>query len=752
MVRLLKNIKLGWKITLAFSVVVATILAMSAVIYTQLQIVHQGAQDADRTHVYLRYLAQAIGSNNRQLSLLRGYLMSWDDAYIKDLNQEKARFDQDLNEIESRLSSAVQREHLKKIRALSDSWHTEFIDVEIGLGTDPATRPQALSMMKIGSQTKQLADLRKETDAFSAAGTEILQQRSDAEEAANSFMQRVLATGCCVAIVLSILIGWMLGFLVAKPLRRLVASTAELGRGKNDIVIADRNRHDEIGIMAKALEQFREAAVHSSALRKSANMNSSALDACRTNVMLADENYTIVFMNKVQIELLKTAEDDLRKELPQFEAGNLIGKPIDIFHKNPSHQRRMLDALTEPYETDIKIGVRHFHLIATPVFDGEHRMGTVVEWRDDTLEKSVQGEIDTIVKAAVDGDFSRRVDPAGKSGFMLTLATSMNALSDTVANVLGDFVTMLGALSEGNLTSRILKDYRGTFQQLKTDANNTAQKLSETMANIKLSATEVSNAAVEISASTTDLSQRTEEQAASLEQTSASMEEISSTVKKNAENAQRANQLTSSSREVADRGGGIVANAVEAMARIEDSSRKIADIISVIDEIARQTNLLALNAAVEAARAGDAGRGFAVVASEVRSLAQRASQAAKDIKDLITSSSAQVKDGVGLVNQAGASLKEIVGSIKEVAALVADIATASGEQAEGLDQINKALAQMDEVTQQNSALVEQNAASAKALEHQSTTMGERVGFFKIERDSNANSGRDSASHRAAAAA
>ena len=168
------------------------------------------------------------------------------------------------------------------------------------------------------------------------------------------------------------------------------------------------------------------------------------------------------------------------------------------------------------------------------------------------------------------------------------------------------------------------------------------------------------------------------------------------------------------------------------MAQIEESSRKIADIIGVIDEIARQTNLLALNAAVEAARAGDAGRGFAVVASEVRSLAQRSSQAAKDIKDLITSSSSQVKEGVGLVNQTGTSLSEIVGSIKQVAEIVADIANASSEQAEGLEQINKALAQMDEVTQQNSALVEQNAASAKALEQQSTTMDERVAFFRLE--------------------
>jgi methyl-accepting chemotaxis protein len=197
------------------------------------------------------------------------------------------------------------------------------------------------------------------------------------------------------------------------------------------------------------------------------------------------------------------------------------------------------------------------------------------------------------------------------------------------------------------------------------------------------------------------------------------MEEISSTVKKNAENAQQANQTAAGTREVADRSGAVVKEAVNAMARIAESSGKISDIISVIDEIARQTNLLALNAAVEAARAGEAGRGFAVVASEVRSLAQRSSQAAKDIKDLITNSSGQVQEGVDLVNKAGGSLSEIVDSIKRVAEIVSDIAAASSEQSTGLEQINTAIAQMDNVTQQNSALVEQNAAAAKTLEQQS---------------------------------
>lgn len=314
----------------------------------------------------------------------------------------------------------------------------------------------------------------------------------------------------------------------------------------------------------------------------------------------------------------------------------------------------------------------------------------------------------------------------------LALAFSLWMILSQVLNPLRSMSGAMRELAEGNFNITIpavgRKDEVG---QIADAAEMVARKVGETIAGIKVAAHEVTGASAEISTATTDLSQRTEEQAASLEETSASMEEMTATVRKNAENAQHANQLAVGTREVADRGGEVVARTVSAMARIEESSRKISDIIIVIDEIARQTNLLALNAAVEAARAGEAGRGFAVVASEVRSLAQRSSQAAKDIKDLITNSTGQVKEGVELVNSAGAALDEIVESIKKVTEVVSDIAHASVEQSTGIDQINKALAQMDEVTQQNSALVEENAATAKTLEHQAQSMDERVAFFRL---------------------
>ncbi len=286
-------------------------------------------------------------------------------------------------------------------------------------------------------------------------------------------------------------------------------------------------------------------------------------------------------------------------------------------------------------------------------------------------------------------------------------------------------------IASGNFTAPISTNRRDEIGRLLVSLNKTRELLAGIVSGIMSAAHDVSNAAAEIVTSTTDLSQRTEEQAASLDQTSASMAMIAETVKKNADNAQQANRFAADTRKVADRGGAVVADTVKAMSRIEDSSHKISNIIGVIDEIARQTNLLALNAAVEAARAGEAGRGFAVVASEVRTLAQRSSQAAKDIKDLINTSSEQVQEGVALVNRAGTSLAEILDSIKKVTDIVSDIATASADQANSLQQINKALSQMDEATQQNSALVEENAATAKHLEHQSADMAERVALFKL---------------------
>ncbi|WP_020593096.1 methyl-accepting chemotaxis protein [Kiloniella laminariae] len=458
-----------------------------------------------------------------------------------------------------------------------------------------------------------------------------------------------------------------------------------------------------------------------------------ALDSCTANVMVADNDFNIIYMNEAVMDMMRNGEADIRKELPNFNTSTLIGGSIDRFHKNPAHQRAALEALKSTYSSQIAIGGRSFKLIANPIVNEKgERLGSVVEWSDITQELAIQNEVDSMVNAISEGDFTKSLATDGKVGFMLALADALNALNKNVNNVVNDVANALASLSSGDLTHQINADYKGMYETLKQDVNQTAQRLSQTVSEIIASADEIGSASTEISAGSIDLSQRTEAQASSLEETAASMEEMSTTVKQNADNAQQANQLAINACETAGKGGEIVKQAVIAVTGIEQASQKVSDIIGVIDEIAFQTNLLALNAAVEAARAGEAGKGFAVVAAEVRTLAQRSSEAAKDIKTLIMEANDQVKQGVSLVNNTGDTLAEIVGSSKRVADIIAEIAASSREQASGVEEINTAVTSMDEMTQQNAALVEESSASARSLEEQAEALTKLISFFKID--------------------
>ncbi|MCW2248654.1 methyl-accepting chemotaxis protein [Azospirillum fermentarium] len=345
-------------------------------------------------------------------------------------------------------------------------------------------------------------------------------------------------------------------------------------------------------------------------------------------------------------------------------------------------------------------------------------------------EQAIGREIAALIESVSKGDLSRRIDLAGKDGFYRAMSEGINRLTDTVQSVIKDLGQVLGALAHGDLNARLTKDYQGAFHALKSDFNTTSETLSRIVGQIAHASDAIASAASEVSMGSSDLAERTEQQASSLEETAASMEQLGATVRSNADNAQRANRMASDARTAAESGGQVAVSAVDAMRRIEGASRKITDIIGVIDEIAFQTNLLALNAAVEAARAGDAGRGFAVVAQEVRNLAQRSAQASKEIKALIMDSDSQVHGGVELVQKAGGALEGIVRGVQDVAALIAEMATASAQQASALDEINSAVAQMDEMTQKNAALVEETTAAAHQLTEQAHSMQQLIAFFR----------------------
>lgn len=545
------------------------------------------------------------------------------------------------------------------------------------------------------------------------------------------------SSGAALVLVLAVLLSWLVGALVRRPLEAQVfPAFRSLSSGKYDNQV-DTTRHDEIGHVLQGLEfmQNRLGFEFAESRRAADEMTrvKNALDNVSTGVMIADPNRRIIYTNKSVVNILRTAQDDIRKVLPNFDAEQLLGTSIDAFHKNPAHQAQLLASLTNNYSANLEIGSRHMTVSANPVInDRGERLGSVAEWRDRTTEVAVEREVQAIIFAAAQGDFTKRLHVEDKEGFFAGLAVGINQLLETASSGMHDVARVLRSLSNGDLTQTIEGEYHGLFGQLKDDTNSTISRLQEVVRHIKEASEAVDCAAQEIAAGNSDLSARTEEQASSLEETASSMEEINATVKQNADNARQANELAKRSNEIATRGGAMVNQVVETMGAIQSSSKKIADIIGVIDSIAFQTNILALNAAVEAARAGEQGRGFAVVASEVRSLAQRSATAAKEIKSLIDESVDKVDGGARLVNEAGATMEQVVQSFQQVASLVTEITKASREQSNGIDQVTQAVSQMDEVTQQNAALVEQAAAAAESLQEQANELVRSVGTFKLD--------------------
>lgn len=348
------------------------------------------------------------------------------------------------------------------------------------------------------------------------------------------------------------------------------------------------------------------------------------------------------------------------------------------------------------------------------------------------LRDTLENEISSVLQAASQGDFKGRINVENKQGVFKNFSCNINQFLDFNQQIFAEMLEVFTSLANGEINKKIEHEYIGAFECLKQDVNATVEVLTDIAQDIKTTANDVAYVAEQLAEGNTSFSQRTEQQAASLEETSATMEQMTSTVQQNADNAEHANSLALDARSRAEAGGDIVNTAILAMTEITFSSKKINDITSVIDEIAFQTNLLALNAAVEAARAGDHGRGFAVVASEVRSLAQRSAAAAKEIKALIQDSNDRILEGQKLVNKSGETLEDIVVSVKKVSDIVAEIAAASKEQSSGIHQVNRAVNQMDEMTQQNAALVEESEVTSEAMMQQAKALQQRVTFFKLD--------------------
>ncbi len=539
----------------------------------------------------------------------------------------------------------------------------------------------------------------------------------------------ILATG------FTILVGWFLArrihFQLGTDSARLQQIAEAIACGNLDISL--QTDKPPVGVYASMItmrdnlrdriKADHDAAAENGRIRQALDN----VDAC---VMIADTDYNIIYLNDAMFDLVRQAEQDFRKDLPDFEADNLLNVSIDEFYRDPARIRSQLDVLTDSHHSELSLGGRTLRITANPVMDANgKRLGTVLEWHDRTQELAVESEIQRIVDSALGGDLGKRISISDKSGFFEMLSKSVNNLVDVNERVIKDTLRVFGAMAEGDLTRNIESSYQGSYGQLKNDANRTISRLTQVMGDISAGADSVLHGSQEIAAGNADLANRTREQDARLEETAASMEQMTTTVRQNADNARQADLLSSSAREQAEKGGAVVGDAIAAMGEITNASKQIADIIGVIDEIAFQTNLLALNAAVEAARAGEQGRGFAVVASEVRNLAGRSATAAREIKDLIKDSVGKVKEGSKLVDKSGQTLEEIVTSVKQVSGIIAEIAAASEEQSAGIVQVNEAMSELDVMTQQNAALVEQAAAASKSMGERARDLNELVSFF-----------------------
>ncbi len=594
-----------------------------------------------------------------------------------------------------------------------------------------------------------LQKMQQAYEAHRAVINEVVQltterNTEDEAEARNTIRKYGIIRICIFAF--SVLVSVALTMLISRGIIRQLggepSDVTDLARniasGKLDNAIAV-NPGDSDSLLANMKNMQQQLLERITADRKEhddAQRIKTALDSISSNVMVADNERNIIYINPAVLAMLQHAESDLRKVLPGFDSSKLLGENMDVFHKNPAHQKELLGGLSSTFRSEITVAAHTFYLVANPI-NNEHgeRLGVVVEWKDRTAEVAIEQEVAKVVSGAVLGDFNQRINEGDKEGFFLQLAQGVNELMETSSTGLNEVVRVLGALSRGDLTETITSDYSGTFGQLKDDSNSTVEKLQEIVGQIKEASETINTAAKEIAAGNNDLSHRTEEQAASLEQTAASMEELTSTVQANSHNAKHANQLAVGAADIAGKGVNVVGQVVSTMEGINESSRKVVDIISVIDSIAFQTNILALNAAVEAARAGEQGRGFAVVAGEVRNLAQRAAAAAAEIKSLIGDSVEKVEEGAKLVAQAGQTMEEIVSAIRGVTVIMSEISAASMEQTSGIEQVNQAIGQMDDVTQQNAALVEQAAAAAESLEEQTQNLAVTVTHFKLDENS-----------------
>ncbi|MEA5124996.1 methyl-accepting chemotaxis protein [Xanthomonas floridensis] len=697
MIALLQRYNVGKRLTFAFGTLILLSCGLVvAGLYTVAQARERMDTVVNRNIAIMQHLEDMTNASSAVAVQLRNLVLPTSpqdnlrfDGIIKDKLAAYEDTRRTLYVFSASPEAAALRQKIDQASETAGKLNAQVADLGLNARPDEAL---ALLLQKAAPATEQWQNALAEYSA--------LQRRraTEAYEAATAAMARgraMLIGGGLAVVLISGLLGWAITRSLVRPLSQATRAAEAIANGHLDNDVRTTT-NDETGRLLQAMNKMQDqvrnliSAQLDMAKRHDAGQISFRMDAAAFpgdfGRMAKDTNELVAAHIKVKMQTIHLVEryaiGDLSEDMPQL----------------PGEKAAITTAMNQV----------------------KHNLSTM------------NREIKHLAQAAANGDFTARGNAEQFQYDFRLMVESLNHLMATADGNLASLSSLLQSIAAGDLTARMSGQYQGVFAQMRDDANATAEQLASIVGRIQQAADAIGLASGEIASGNQDLSQRTEQQAANLEETAASMEELTSTVRQNADHASQANQLAIGAAAVASQGGNVVADVVTTMSDIQASSKKIAEIISVIDGIAFQTNILALNAAVEAARAGEQGRGFAVVASEVRTLAQRSAGAAKEIKHLIDDSVDKVAQGATLVDQAGTTMAEIVASVQRVTNIMGEISSASQEQYAGIEQVNQTVTQMDETTQQNAALVEEATAAARAMEEQAQQLTAAVAVFKVD--------------------